>query len=77
MFKCQISGKNSLPKEKPVKLVTQTRDVVYYKKYKDKETGDLVLAIGKDGNPIIEGYGTEIVEEKLVLASVAQGLKNV
>lgn len=76
MFKCQITKKNSRPGEKPVKLVTQTRPVTYYKKVRNSETGELVLATDKLGNPIKQGQGTEIVEEKLVLQSVAEKMRN-
>lgn len=75
MFRCQISGKNSKPGEKPIRVVMETRPVTYYKKVRD-ENGDLVNAVGKDGNPVVEGFGEEIVEERIVLASVIEEYLN-
>lgn len=75
MFRCQHSGKNSRPGEKPVRVVTETRDVTYYKTYINKETGERELAIGKNGQPIIEGTGYETVEEILMLPSEYEKLK--
>ena len=76
MFKCQATGKISKPNEKPVRLVIERREVTYYKKVRNKETGELVLAIdSKTGNPQIEGYGWEIVEEINILPSVYEKLK--
>lgn len=74
MFKCEISKKISKPGEKPVKLVTQTREVIYYKKVKNSE-GQLVVAFDKTGNPVVQGQGWEIVQEKLVLQSVAEKMR--
>lgn len=75
MFRCQITNKNSKPNEKPIRLVTETRKVEYFKKVRDEEN-DLVFALDKSGNKIKQGEGFEIVKEKLVLASVAKELKN-
>lgn len=64
MFKCQVTRKNSMPGEKPKKVVTKTRTREYFKM--DSRTG----------LPVKIGEGWEIVEEKMVLESVAKELKN-
>lgn len=65
MFRCQVTGKLSKPKEKSVKLISQTRARQYFS--------------GKEGDPErkLIATGTEIVEELMVTqetaALIAQG----
>lgn len=60
MFKCQLTGKQSLRYEKPVRIVTKTRPKIYYGwDPKKKEQVEI-------------GRGWEIVEEKLVCEEAAQ-----
>ena len=63
MFRCQLTGKLSKPNEKGVKIVTKTRQKTYTNVLKRGEREITITS---------EGY--EIVEEKLVLASVAAKL---
>jgi hypothetical protein len=63
MFKCQVSGKNSKPREKGVKIVTKTRPKLYFGERLNRETKKMeVVQIGE---------GHEIVQEKLVLKEIA------
>lgn len=55
MFKCGITGRFSKPGEKANKIVTATRDKVYYGWFRNEETGRYEeLEIGR---------GSEIVSE--------------
>lgn len=67
MFRCQLSGKNSVPGQSPVRIVTQTRQKTYvnYKEVIENEKKKIVEVITQ---------GFEIVEEKLVLPEVAMAL---
>lgn len=67
MFKCALSGKNSIPGQSPVRVVTQTRQKTYvnYKEVIENEKKKLIEVISE---------GWEIVEEKLVLPEVAAAL---
>ena len=67
MFRCQLSGRNSVPGQSPVRLVTQTRQKTYvnYKEVFENEKKKLIEVISE---------GWEIVEEKLVLPEVAAAL---
>ena len=69
MFKCALSGKNSIPGQSPVRVVTQTRQKTYvnYKEVIENEKKKLIEVISE---------GWEIVEEKLVLPDVAKELNN-
>lgn len=58
MFRCQVSGKISEPREGAFKLVTKTRKKEYFK-------NDI-----KTGQPVKIGEGTEIVEEKTVCKAI-------
>ena len=58
MFRCQVSGKLSQPREGAFKLVTKTRKREYFK-------NDI-----KTGLPVKIGEGSEIVEEKIVCKAV-------
>lgn len=66
MFRCAVSGKNSKPSEKGVRIVTKTRPKNYYKEVVNKET--------KLKEIILVATGFEIVQEKLVLKEVADQL---
>lgn len=59
MFRCQLTGEISLPKEKPVRVVVKTRNKKYEHRYKNEE-GDVV-------NYTTEGF--EIVKEVVVRPS--------
>lgn len=67
MFRCQLSGKNSLPGQSPVRIVTQTRPKTYinYKEIFENDKKKLIE---------VQSVGWEIVEEKLVLHEVAEAL---
>jgi|ERR1035437_4445 hypothetical protein len=69
MFRCALSGKNSIPGQSPVRVVTQTRQKTYvnYKEVIENEKKKLIEVISE---------GWEIVEEKLVLPEVAKALNN-
>lgn len=69
MYRCAISGKVSQPGEPAYKVVTQTRNKVYFQNQ-----------IGKNGKPVLDsegrnvkyraGTGTEIVQEVIVCKEV-------
>src|ERR1035437_7189518 len=65
MLRCALSGKNSIPGQSPVRVVTQTRQKTYvnYKEVIENEKKKLIEVISE---------GWEIVEEKLVLPDVAK-----
>ncbi len=69
MFKCQLSGRNSIPGESPVRIVTRTRPKMYVNK---KE----VFENEKKTFIEVVTHGWEIVEEKLVLRETAEALNN-
>lgn len=68
MFRDQITGQVSQPKEKGVKIVTKTRPKSYY--------GEKLNAETKKMETVLIAEGFEIVEEKLVLPETARGLEN-
>lgn len=53
MFKCEVTGKMSNPGEKCNKIVTGTREKIYYKTIKNEET--------LQWEEIVQGIGWEIV----------------
>lgn len=59
-----MSGTQSEPSQKPIRIVTQTRPKTYYGERMNPET--------KKFETVVIGTGSEIVEEKLVLPAVAQ-----
>lgn len=69
MYRCAISGKVSQPGEPAYKVVTKTRNKVYFQNQ-----------LGKDGKPVLDrdgknltyraGEGTEIVQELVVCKEV-------
>lgn len=61
MFRCEVTGKVSKSGEKPVRIVTKTRPKQYFKWDKGVQT--------------LISTGWEIVEEKIVLPSVAKQLQ--
>lgn len=58
MFRCQLTGEVSEPKEKPVRVVTQTRPRTYVNFVRDEE-----LKVHK-----VETQGSEIVKEIVIRA---------
>lgn len=76
MFKCQISGRISLPGEKPFRIVTKTRNKDYYeerfeerKSYKrDRDNKEEPQRGIK--KLMLVGSGWEIVEEKVVCKEI-------
>jgi len=61
MFKCELSGRVSVPGEKPVRVVLETRERIYTVKTRDNKDKEI-------------GRGTEIVREALVCREVADQL---
>jgi len=62
MFICQVSGRLSASGEKPVRIVTEKRERVYFVRT-------------RDGNQKEIGRGWEIVTELLVCREVAMALQ--
>jgi hypothetical protein len=55
MYKCQVTGRMSRPGEKCNKIVTATRERIYYTKFRNEETGRW--------EDVEVGRGWEIVKE--------------
>jgi hypothetical protein len=66
MFKCEICGTLSMPGERPVTLVTETRDAEY-------PARDYVAKRGQECHDA-GGYGTEIVREIRAHAKCAEAM---
>lgn len=58
MFRCEITGKLSAPLEKTNKVVVETREKVYFAKFRNEDTGKW--------EDIEIGRGSEIVRELTV-----------
>ncbi len=65
MFKCQISGKFSKPREKSHKITVETRDKIYFENKLDKD----------DINTQVMFKGIEIVKEFTVCEEIYLQMK--
>jgi hypothetical protein len=65
MFVCQATGKVSKPKEKPFRIIVETRPMVYESHYKDEE----------DRWQTLRTEGFEIVKELLVCKEFYEAIK--
>lgn len=66
MFRCQATGKVSKSREKPVRIIVETRPQQYENRYKDEETLEWV---------VVRTEGTEIVKELLVCQEYFDSVK--
>lgn len=68
MYKCQLTGKLSEPRQKAVKIITKTRPMQYWGERMNQET--------KKMEKVIIATGWEIVEELTVLPEAAEQYLN-
>jgi len=66
MFRCQATGKVSKPREKPIRIIVETRPQTYENKYKDEDNEWQYLRT----------EGSEIVREILVCKEYYDTVKN-
>ena len=65
MFRCQATGKLSKSKEKPIRIIVETRPMVYENRYKDEE----------DRWQVLRTEGFEIVREMVVCKEYYDSIK--